>query len=159
MSLAIQYKGQISNPTRIEFLRRALLRFAEEVRWGRLDLTGVNDSRILEVIVYPPEQCEPVFFLFDSQGRLQPPDNLETEESREPPWCSVKTHDGPVEAHVQITRLLRHIQRHYIPELAVSDQGSYWETDSIETLRSARREAGLVLETFSIDEADLFDVN
>ena len=31
--------------------------------------------------------------------------------------------------------LLKYLQEHYIPDLEVSDEGGYWETGNIETLK------------------------
>ncbi len=139
MGLSIHYRGRISNVDRIVELRRYLYQFAKQVEWQRLDLTGLDDSRMLEIILYPPGGCEPVFFLFDSQGYLRPPDAPRAGERNEPLWCSVETAYGPLDAHVQIVELLRQIQREFIPGLEVADETGYWETENLEKLRSARR--------------------
>ncbi len=138
MGVSIHYKGRIAHPAPLQQLRRDLLRFAERVHWEYLDLTGPDESQILEIILYPPGECEPVFFLIDSEGRLHPPYEVEAEEGDDSLWCSVKTQYGPLEAHVRIVELLKQIQHDYAPGLEISDEGSYWETGNLETLRSAR---------------------
>ena len=160
MRSSICYKGRISDPGRIQGLRRDLRRFADQVNWERLDLTGQDESEILEMILYPPGPCEPVFFLFDSQGRLHPPYSYQADAkgADDPGWCSVKTQDGTLEAHVQVVELLSRIQRDYIPDLEVSDEGSYWEMGDLDSLRSARELLGLQITLPSSalnDEADL----
>ncbi len=120
MRSSIRYKGRISDPVRIQGLRRDLRRFADQVRWERLDLTGQNESQILEVLLYPPGESEPVFFLFDSGGRLHPPYSYQADaQADESRWCSVKMQCAPSEAKARIVELLRHIQRHYMPDLQI----------------------------------------
>ena len=137
MGVSIHYKGQM-DPSRIADLRRHLLRFADQADWECLDLTQPDNPQIVEMIISPPEAYEPVFLLFDSQGRLHAPSELDPEGDSESFWCSVKTQDGPLEAHVLIVELLRHIKREYMPGLEVWDEGRYWETENVETLRAAR---------------------
>jgi len=127
---------------RFRELRRDLLEFAERLKWEFLDLTGPDESQILEIILYPPGGSEPVFFLFDSEGWLHPPYELEGEEGGQSLWCSVKTQYGPLAAHVQIVELLRHVQREYIPDLQVSDERHYWETENVESFRNQEAEDG-----------------
>jgi hypothetical protein len=160
MGISIHYKGRIGNPARVDDLRRDLVRFAAEAKWECLDLSGQDEFEILEMILYPPGPCEPVFFLFDSQGRLHPPYSYQADAkgADDPGWCSVKTQDGPLEAHVQVVELLSRIQRDYIPDLEVSDEGSYWEMEDLDSLRSARELLGLQMTLPSEalnDEADL----
>jgi hypothetical protein len=138
MGVSIHYKGRIGDPSRIADLRRHLLRFADTANWECLDLTQPENPQIVEMIISPPEACEPVFLLFDSQGRLHAPSELAPEGDSESLWCSVKTQDGPLDAHVLIVELLRQIKRDYLPDLEVWDEGRYWETENIETLRAAR---------------------
>lgn len=134
MGVSIHYKGRIADPSRIVDLRGDLRRFAAEKQWELLDLTGQDESEILEIFVYPPEHSEPLCFLFNRDGRLHPPFEFEGAESA---WCSVKTQYGPLEAHVGIVELLRRLRHSYIPDLEVVDEGAYWETEDMQRLRSA----------------------
>jgi len=118
MGASIYYRGRLADPGRFQELRHDLLQFADRVKWEFLDLTGPDESIFLEIILYPPGQCEPVFFLFDSEGRLHPAYQVDAGDEASW-WCCVKTQYGPVEAHVRILELLRHIQQHYIPDLEV----------------------------------------
>lgn len=136
MSVSIHYRGGVAEPNRIRELRDYLIDFADQANWECLNLTGQDESEILEIILYPPGHCEPVFFLFDTEGRLHPPYAYQDAENAL--WCSVKTEYGPVEAHVQIVELLRQIQRQFIPQLEVSDEGRYWETANLDHLQWAR---------------------
>jgi len=128
----------MADPRRIGELRRHLIQFSEQAEWECLNLTGQDESRILEMILFPPGHCEPVFFLLDSQGRLHPAYEFDNDGEEQACWCSVKTQYGPLEAHIQIAELMRQIQREYMPDLEVTDEGGYWETESVERLRSAR---------------------
>lgn len=50
-------------------------------------------------------------------------------------WIFVKTQFAGPETHVWIVGLLKYIQKHYLPELQVRDEGEYWETGNYETLK------------------------
>ena len=54
---------------------------------------------------------------------------------REPPWCFVKTQFGTIDGHVMLVELLAALKREFLPDLEVMDEGEYWETRSLDTLR------------------------
>jgi hypothetical protein len=137
MAVSIRYRGCLADLTRVSQLRHLLLEFADQANWQSLNLTGQDESHVLEIVLYPPGHCEPVFFLFDAQGRLHPPFDGRADRT-DALWCSVKTEHGPPEAHIQIVDLLGRIRRNYIPDLEVRDEAEYWETRNIDRLYAAR---------------------
>jgi len=91
--------------------------------------------------VVEPEN-ESVNLLFNPQGELtsfmleiMQHDGTLTKDQM---WVSVKTQFGTVDAHIAIAKLLKYVQKKYIPNLIVKDEGEYWETESREHLVKKR---------------------
>jgi len=137
MGLSIHYKGRITNPDWIRKLYQDLIRLAHESGWRCHDLTSQKKTNTVELILELHTKCDPVFFLFDSSGRLHAP-SVEENETREIGWCSVKTQYAPIETHIALISLLRYIAENYISDLEVIDEGGYWKTNDVIALQSAR---------------------
>jgi len=72
--------------------------------------------------------------------------------------ASVKTQFAGCAEHIWLIGLLRHVQRTYMPELDVSDEGGFWETGDRKELQQRMnfldgmiKEFGTVLEQASMD--------
>lgn len=75
----------------------------------------------------------------------------------------VKTQFAPPDIHISIVKLLRFLQKKYIPDLQVIDEGEYWETGDrdllIEKMRFLQNKLDQVeqaLSTINPDHARLF---
>ena len=51
---------------------------------------------------------------------------------------STKTQFMAIETHVWIIGLLRYLKKHYFSDLSVRDEGDYWETENLETLKEKK---------------------
>jgi len=51
---------------------------------------------------------------------------------------STKTQFLPIETHAWIIGLLRYLKKHYLSDLNVRDEGGYWETENLETLKEKK---------------------
>jgi hypothetical protein len=135
--LSIQYRGRIGKPECKQQLTHDLIRLAHKNGWEYKDLTSQKDTNTVELILELHPECEPVFLLFDSSGRLRAPGVDET-ELQDSHWCSVKTQYAPIETHIALIDLLRYIAQNYMPDLEVVDEGGYWKTGDVEALQAAR---------------------
>ncbi len=136
MGVSIHYRGHCS-PDRIQELYQDLIALATTSGWKNQDFTSQADTDVVAIVLYPHKECDPIYFLFDSEGRLHPP-RVENGENPESSWCFVKTQYAPIETHVAVVDLLRYILNRYMPGLEVIDEGGYWETGDIEALQAAR---------------------
>jgi hypothetical protein len=100
---------------------------------GNLGLKGISFQ--------PHKDCEWVNFCFDKSGTMISPACKALELDCRPVseignWNWVKTQFAPVNTHIAIIKLFRHIKKSYIPNLEVRGEGEYWETENAETLIS-----------------------
>lgn len=122
----IHFQGTLADARKREALLRELTACAKSMEWGHLDVDD-QDAGLAGIILQPTNKLEPIPFLFDAQGRLHALGDLLTPGSEPILWVSVKTHYAGTEAHQWLTRLLRHIQTRFVPNLRVEDESGYWE--------------------------------
>ncbi len=130
MGVTIFYRGQINmdnSAAPAAKLRQYLVGFGQQPGWEVHDFTGATEGEVLEVVLRPPGDCEPLWFLADADGRLHLPPIGEAPDSAHS-WCFVRTQRAPVEIQTRISELLRHVRNRYIPNLQVLDQGLGRET-------------------------------
>jgi hypothetical protein len=81
------------------------------------------------VVLTPDDGSESLWFCFDREGQLRSllgqvlilDGTLKPEES----WAFTKTQFSSPERHVWIVGLLRYVQKHYVSNLEVRDEGGY----------------------------------
>jgi len=100
---------------------------------GNLGLKGIGFQ--------PHEKSEWVNLYFDRFGILTSIHSKalqlqDKSDKKSESWNWVKTQFAPVNTHIAIVKLLRHIKKNYIYDLEVKDEGEYWDTDNVEILTS-----------------------
>jgi hypothetical protein len=151
MGITIAYRGRLADLARIEDFEDRLLDFALEVGGlAQIWRTHADDDpqRVVRGIILnlAPGQ-ETASLLVSPEGWLIGlTDIKDAEDNRltEPPWCFVKTLFGPLEGHVALVEMLTALQREFLADLEVHDEGGYWETRDVAELarrRSALQEA------------------
>lgn len=142
MGLTIHYLGGIDRIEDIPKLVDELEDIADSMDWmsQRIndDETGPNFRGI---IVNPKGDCEPLCFLFDRAGKLRGLMDLITDQVEPTEYSyynSTKTQFTSIETHVWIIGLLRYLKKHYLSNLEVNDEGDYWESESLDTLKEKK---------------------
>lgn len=114
MGVTIHYRGRLKSPEeRASFCKEAA-GLAKSLGWS---VTRVSDGLILG----PHPECDPLFFVFHPDGAMH---GVFADEE----WAFCKTQFAPVEVHIAIVRLLKHLKPRFFQELEVVDDGQYWET-------------------------------
>lgn len=116
MGVTIHYRGRLRSAGDIQAHSDEAARIAASHRW---QVHRFADG----VILGPHRGCEPLFLVFHDDGRLH---GLFGDE-----WSFCKTQFAPVEVHVQIVDLLRHLQERFYEDFEVIDDGEYWETGDL----------------------------
>ena len=92
---------------------------------------------------------ESIPFLFDSMGRLHALGDLIAGWDDFPILSvAVKTQYAGEADHIWLIGLLRYIQRKYIPELRVVDEGGYWESNNADELKTRIESLGAIIKGF-----------
>ncbi len=131
----IHYQGTFSDALRREALLRELTACAKSMEWGCLDVEDA-EAGLTGLILQPTNKLEPIPFLFDSEGRLHPLCDLLMPGGDPIFWVSIKTHYAGIEGHQELTRLLRHIQTQFMPDLRVKDESAFWDHRDEEKLQA-----------------------
>ncbi len=158
MGVSIHYRGRVAAIQNIKHIYDELAAIADRMNWPctRLDedwsqaanatievteqssqITGYLPLKGIALTPHP--QCETLQFFFDANGHLRDPISLvdRREEALKPEdyWISVKTQYAGPETHIWIIGLLKYLKKHHLPDLAVQDEGQYWETGNFEILK------------------------
>jgi len=136
MGITIHYKGRIANPTVRQHLIAEITDICQSMEWKytRIDPQASNTadaSPLHGVVFYPHPHCEPVSFVFDKAGWLRSMAALQAyiSDDASQRTVSVKTQFSSPDIHIAIVKILRYIQYKFLPDLDVTDEGDYWETE------------------------------
>ncbi len=175
MGVTIYYKGTISSLKKIDDLCDEIIDIAETMGWEWTRLNGdlsrpctatmsfdgmktviTGGLPLKGISFHPHKACEHVQLYFDPQGRLINPTGMilthERKLEEKHRYLSVKTQFAPIETHIIIVKLLRHLKKRYIRDLEVHDDGGYWETNDA---RELERRIASINEAMDILEQEL----
>jgi hypothetical protein len=141
MGVTVHYRGRLADLTRVEDFEDRLLDFALEVG-GQAQIWRThaddNPQRVVRgVILDLAPGLESTSLLLSPEGWLIGLTDIEGAERgtlTEPPWCFTKTQFGPMEGHVALVEMFAALQREFLPDLEVSDEGGYWQTRDLAEL-------------------------
>ena len=142
MGLAIHYRGRLRDVAQLEMFQRRIGEFALKNGGRARNWRSQSDTRpgrfVRGVLLDLAPGMETVSLLVAPEGWIVPMGSIEdAEEGRIPeaPWVSVKTQFASHEGHVRLVELLDALKKEFLPGLEVSDEGDYWETRDLDTLR------------------------
>ncbi len=143
MGLSIHYRGGIDRIEDIPKLVEELEDIADSMGWLSQRINDDEaDPNFKGILVNPKGDCEPLCFLFDRAGKLRGLMDLITDQVEPTEYSyynATKTQFTTVETHAWIIGLLRYLKKHMLSDLHVTDEGEYWETGSLETLKSKKQ--------------------
>ena len=143
MGLSIHYRGGINHITDIPVLVDELEDIANSMGWAsRRFNIDENNPNFRGILIKPNGDREPLWFLFDLEGKLRSLLGLITEHmdpTESSYTITTKTHFASVETHAWIIGLLSYLQKHYLGDLIVKDEGGYWDTKQLDTLKAKRQ--------------------
>lgn len=151
MGISIHYQGSLKDRALIDQLQEEMTDICKSMEWeyqiwnedqsqpfsaslehtekgahihGHIPLRGIS--------IHTDPENESLDLLFTPQGQLSS-FMLEIMKhdgtlANDFGWVSVKTQYGSANAHIAIIKLLRYLQKKFIPDLEVKDEAEYWET-------------------------------
>ncbi len=140
MGVTIHYKGKLNLPSLSVAFCEEMEDISKAMGW---DFEVFNDCHDLQPIrltglfIYPHRNSEPLSLIFDYEGCLRNVVMLKyPDEHPEFTYMNfIKTQFAPVEIHIAVVKLLRYIQKKYMTNLEVNDEGGYWETEDAALLK------------------------
>ena len=158
MEVSVHYRGLVADIRKIKSICEELSAIADKMKrrctlldedWSQPAdatieiiergsyITGHLPLKGIALKLHP--KCETRRFLFDSNGILRDPvsmaDGSKYAFEKEDEWISVKTQYAGAETHIWIIGILKYLKKRYLPDLAVEDEGGYWETGNVEALK------------------------
>jgi hypothetical protein len=141
MGMTVHYRGRITDLTRTEDFEDRLVDLALEiggqVRIWRSWADDDPERMVRGIILDLGPGHESASLLLSPEGWLIGLTEIEDAENGrldEPPWCSVKTQFGAAEGHVGLIEILTGLNREFVNDLEVIDEGGYWETRDLAEL-------------------------
>jgi hypothetical protein len=145
MGVTISYRGRLADLSRVEDFEDRLVDFALEfggqVQIWRSHADSQPQRMIRGVLLNLAPGQETASFLLSPEGWLIGLlDIADAAHGRltEPPWCFIKTQFGPLEGHVALVEMFAALQREFLPELEINDEGGYHLTRDLAELRRRR---------------------
>jgi hypothetical protein len=145
MGITISYRGRLADLSRVEDFEDRLvdlaLDFGGQVQIWRSYADSQPQRMIRGVLLNLAPGQETASLLVSPEGWLIGLVDIEdAAEGRltEPPWCFIKTQFGPLEGHVALVEMFAALEREFLPELEVNDEGGYYPTRDLAELRRRR---------------------
>jgi hypothetical protein len=132
MGLSIHYSGYIRDTEMLNSLIAEVTDICKTLNWE----THTFDADDIKGVSFAPKGSEPVFLTFNTDRRLLSPlsniakDIYDDVQLRKELYFSVstKTQYAGMDAHIAITKLLKHLSKKYLEDFNLADEGYYWET-------------------------------
>lgn len=129
--ITIHYTGKSDLET-MQKLVAELIEISNELEWEN---TIIDDEKFFGIILSIHEKCEPLSFVIDKNGNLINPVWLNEEKQTKLAYInSTKTNFSTIDVHISIVKLLKYIQKKYIHNLKVIDEGEYYLTEDRDLL-------------------------
>jgi hypothetical protein len=163
MGVTIHYKGKLNSANDIDSFCEEMEDISRSMDWkySAFDFNEKDREPLKGLIIGPHEKSEPLPFMIDKNGFLRNPFMLEfSKGDDEFTWFNhIKTQFAPIENHIAVIKLLKYLQKKYISNLDVYDEGDYWQTGDekilkgkIDFLNGAINQLAKVLDSIEFDK-------
>ena len=167
MGLSLHYTAKLRKSEYLPELIEEIIDICQSLNWPCREIdsaepksvnpTGTDASeepanaiRLRGVLFTPPE-CETFSLLFSPDGRLLDLIKLAAgfapDAAEQALHVSVKTQFAGPDVHSALVKLLRYLEKKYLADVSVIDEGAYWETEDRQELerRFARIDRGIAV--------------
>lgn len=147
MGLSFHYKGALKNPLSLKKMIEEVTDIAQANHWGHhvFEDQFANDAFTAEPnhdtlygICFSPPNCEVVCLTFLSNGKLSPFWDIESstnpKNELDDIYISVKTQFAGPEIHKQLMVFFDYINKKYLENFDLNDEGNYWESKNEQLL-------------------------
>lgn len=133
MGITIHYTGKLNSTELTEQFCEEMEDISKSMNWkiNSFDYHEEDKTPVKGMFINPHPKAEVLQFMIDKNGYLRnalmlehyPHDNEMTFLNH------TKTQFAPVDVHIAIIKLLKYIQKKYMANLEVWDEGDYWEME------------------------------
>ncbi len=139
MGITIHYKGKLNSADLTDDFCEEIEDISRSMEWkiNIFDFDEKDKTPVKGLLVKPHPDAELLQFMFDKNGYLRnalmlkhfPHDDEITYLNH------TKTQFAPHEIHIAIIKLLKYLQKQYISNLEVYDEGEYWQKEDAVLLK------------------------
>jgi len=164
MGLSIHYNGRISEKQLLTEMIAELEEISKVHGWNytifermfpeEISSTNEHDGKLYGMCFVPPGS-EPVSVLFLSNGRMCGPmqlqcwgDSTDETERKYLYMISVKTQYAGAEIHKMVIHIFKYLNKSYLADFTMTDEGQYWETNDEELLDENFERYTLLINSF-----------
>lgn len=150
MGISIHYSGEVRDQKMISSLTEEVKDICKSLDW---ESHTFNYPKI-KGVCFAPNKSEPIFLTFNNEGRMLSPlalDSINTQYGLPKEiyyTTSTKTQFAGVWAHIAIIRLLKYLDKKYLKNFVVSDEGNYWETGNEKIVTEQFRKITVAMDIF-----------
>ena len=147
MGLSFHYKGALKNPTLLKKMIEEVADIAQANQWEFHVFEEAFPSPIFTIdsynnsiygICFSPPDCDVVCLTFLSNGKMCAFYNFEPStvsvNELDDNYLSVKTQFAGPEIHKQLIKIFDYINKKYLENFDLTDEGNYWETKNDQLL-------------------------
>ena len=165
MGLTIHYSGRFNEKANLQEMIDEVRDIVEINKWNyhiyetqfpKNGLGKENYNQEIYGISFSPPECEPVWLTFLSNGKMSSPVHLKLwsksqneEEKKYLYQLFTKTQYAGAQIHKIIIHILKHINKKYLSDFKMYDEGSYWETGDEKLLDEIFQRYNQMLDSFS----------
>lgn len=165
MGLSIHYSGTFNPAASLSSMIEEVKDIAELYKWKYKvfesefptnSLGKKNYNQKIYGICFAPPQCEPVWICFLSNGKMSSPSHLKffgkEKNKEERPYLymlSTKTQYAGIEIHKLIIQLFKYLERKYLLDFTMKDEGNYWETGDEKLLQETFKSYTAMIDGFA----------
>jgi hypothetical protein len=157
VGITIHYKGNLQNVQMMPQFMEELIDISSTMKWpyyvldedwskpstAHLLTTGeqsviAGDLALKGISIDLHPACESLSLFFTAEGILASPMTVimynEGEIAKSDMWNFIKTQFAPPDVHMSVVKLLKYLKKRYMPNLEVTDEGEFWDTEDKDLL-------------------------
>jgi len=162
MGLSIYYSGMLRNPDLIDEIITEAADIGDSLHWNITKLPSAPDIPVRGIILQP-ENCDPVWLTFHTNGTLCDPilfsfllEKETPKEIEEAKYVLVtKTQYAGPETHMAIINFIRYLSEKYFSHFELNDDSKYWETGDTDLCRKRLGDGDKVKEILDLAYAEM----
>lgn len=156
MGLSIYYSGTLRDPEHIDAIISEAADIGQSMNWSITELPSAPDIPVRGIVIQP-DDCDPIWFTFHTNGNLCSPILfsylLENEVSIPEDAKQVlvtKTQYAGADVHMSVIKFMRYLSEKYFSVFELTDESRFWETSDEQLCRKRFSEGDRIMDLLDL---------